>query len=390
MGKLIQKYVFVVSIFLILTFLCTFSAYCQNLDSLKVYVWDFTTNEREFNGLTMNFTEEFEESLSQICTFEILERRNYDWLNARFTSERELANLEDIPANILDSLKLIQANAVFFGLVKDDINEGTITVTVKLLSFDSHLIKRCSVSIRRGLRLDSETRRKAMRDLAEKICLASPSSYQEKNFKFIKASIPVYLASAIWSSLTAIHYQEKADEKWSEIPEITSEERVRAFGEYKRFKTRSNLCYLTASNIALNSLPFCLKVKKNKLRLNKKTYLTGFFFLKSVAFCALAYNSGQMADETKNKFNGTGISEERVSYKGKYETYKEKEKFYYINSFIDILSATEAWLWYDKKNDEKRVGLYLHSPKSPKIYIEHDYANWLLAWQIRIVFNKAF
>jgi len=182
------------------------TAQAQTLDKLIIYVWDFGTRNGEKNELTANLTNEFEEVLIQSKRCVVLERRNYDRLLAQKDNERAILKIEGISPTTLNNLKAHQANTVVFGEVYDDVESGQIKVTVVFQKFDGVKLTQQSILFSRGKRLDAESRKNAMQELARQIygreepIKNNPSSTEKPHFtqntRWFKASVTKVLVNS--------------------------------------------------------------------------------------------------------------------------------------------------------------------------------------------------
>lgn len=144
-------------------------AQTQTLSNLTIYVWDFSTREGRTTDITTNLTKEFEEALIQCRRFQILERRRYDRLLAQKDNEKAILKMEGISLSTLNNLKTIQANAVIFGEVYDDIENGSIKVTIICQTFDGRILFQQSSSFLRGLRFHAPSREAAMQEIVNNL-----------------------------------------------------------------------------------------------------------------------------------------------------------------------------------------------------------------------------
>ena len=136
----------------------------------NVVVWDFATRDGEKNKTTESLTYEFEEALSQNCTYTVLERRKLDRLQAVIENEKALQDVGQLTATGSTELKRLGAGMVVFGEMFDDVESGEVIVTVTFQDFKGKKILIKSGSIRRGLLRDSASRRERMTALAGDIC----------------------------------------------------------------------------------------------------------------------------------------------------------------------------------------------------------------------------
>lgn len=136
----------------------------------NVVVWDFSTRAGEKNTTTQSLTYEFEESLSQNCSYKVLERRNIERLQAVIQNEKALQDIGQITAGGATELKGLGATLVVFGEIFDDVDSGEVIVTVTFQDFKGTKALIKSTSIRRGLLRDSTSRRESMTTLTGGIC----------------------------------------------------------------------------------------------------------------------------------------------------------------------------------------------------------------------------
>lgn len=161
---------------LLLTMLCMLSlitgesVHAQSMNNINVYVWDFGTRDSKKTSLTKNFTEEFEGALIRANCCVILERRNYDRLMAQKNNEIAIMSIEGIAESSVITLKTLEANAVIFGEIYDDVESGEVKITATVQAFDGKNLARENAKISRGRRLDTTSREKIMQELAEKVC----------------------------------------------------------------------------------------------------------------------------------------------------------------------------------------------------------------------------
>jgi hypothetical protein len=169
MQKLVANFRPLISgmLILLLTIIVPLNLTAQS-GKLKVYIWDFTTRDRTRDELTRNFNVEFEEALIQSQYYDILLRRDYDKLFGQKANEKGILSIEGIPEPQLDSLKILQADAIIFGEIYDDIKGGVIRITICLQAFNSKILAQHSTLLRRGLKDDPLNREITMSDLSKK------------------------------------------------------------------------------------------------------------------------------------------------------------------------------------------------------------------------------
>lgn len=159
-------------LFLSVFLLSTFQLTAQK--KLKVYVWDFVDKNGGNNKLVDQLTEEFEEHLVKLKKYTVLYRTKFADLAAHIKNEEAIQELNDIPFEIKRNLKLIGAEAVFFGTVEDNYDSGNIIVRVSLQSFDSEILAIESVEFSRGLKFNDKPRREKMNEVVMKFLKQIP------------------------------------------------------------------------------------------------------------------------------------------------------------------------------------------------------------------------
>ncbi|GAK50697.1 hypothetical protein U14_01930 [Candidatus Moduliflexus flocculans] len=164
-----NKNIVAVSIALVLSLLPSIGQ-AQGRKDFHLYVWDFGTRNGEKNELTDNFTVEFEDALIQANCYSVLERRNYDRLMSQKDNERAIMTVEGISDYSLQNLQVLEANAVIFGEVYDDVQSGEIKITALVQAFDGQKLTTKSVKLSRGKRLDMGSREESMQELARLLC----------------------------------------------------------------------------------------------------------------------------------------------------------------------------------------------------------------------------
>jgi hypothetical protein len=132
----------------------------------SVAVWDFAARDGTKNNTTQSLTEEFEEALEQDKNYAVFDRRNIDRLRAVIDNEKALRNISSADSQ---RLKLLGVSVVAFGVLFDDTESGDASVSVSLEDFTGKLLGKESVSMRRGLLKDHNSRQEKMIELAKKI-----------------------------------------------------------------------------------------------------------------------------------------------------------------------------------------------------------------------------
>ncbi|MBX2989737.1 MAG: hypothetical protein KF749_01065 [Bacteroidetes bacterium] len=158
-------------------------------DSIRCYVWDFTTRSGQRNLITQRFTIEFEEKLAQQGFCRVLERRNFARLIAHRDNETAIHRLDGVSQATLDTLKAYDANTVVFGEVYDDTSSGEYRIAVTFQNFDN-TIKVWSIRMPRGLVNDAGSREKKMEELVENIAKKPrpPDAESERRKSFLRIS----------------------------------------------------------------------------------------------------------------------------------------------------------------------------------------------------------
>jgi len=139
-------------------------SFAQNL-----VVWDFATRDGKKTELAASLTHEFEEALSESRAYVVLERRNFDRLQAVIENEKALQSISQITPAVSREVKQMGVSVVVFGEVFDDVRSGEISVAVTFQDFTGEKLLVKSVLMRRGLALDAASRREKMRDLVRAI-----------------------------------------------------------------------------------------------------------------------------------------------------------------------------------------------------------------------------
>lgn len=143
------------------------TSFAQNL-----VVWDFATRDGKKTEFTASLTDEFEEALSESRAYVVLERRNFDRLQAVIENEKALQSVSQITPAVSREFKQMGVSVVVFGEVFDDVMSGEISIAVTFQDFTGEKLLMKSVLMRRGLALDASSRREKMRDLVRVISSA--------------------------------------------------------------------------------------------------------------------------------------------------------------------------------------------------------------------------
>ena len=131
----------------------------------KVYVAEFQAIRGVSPDLLTSFTNDFELILMEGRQFDVLERRSLDRLVAHARNEMRASTVRELASSTVDLLKRQGAQAVIFGEVDDDKESGEVVIYATLERFDSKKEWKRSVSFRRSLRDDRESRIAALRKL---------------------------------------------------------------------------------------------------------------------------------------------------------------------------------------------------------------------------------
>lgn len=117
----------------------------ESKPSRKVYVWEFQSNIKD-PVLIDNVTDEFETALQATGRYSLIERR----LLGRLMNRRanEVTDMSNLGENDSKLLKGQGAQAVFFGNIFNDVDSGTVRITVTLESFDGSIEWKKAVKMR--------------------------------------------------------------------------------------------------------------------------------------------------------------------------------------------------------------------------------------------------
>jgi len=137
---------FLISLYLVFsgTVFCQIKS-AETKSSRKVYVWEFQSNIKD-PVLIDNVTDEFETALQETGRYSLIERRLLGrLLNRRANEVTDMSNLGDNDSKLL---KGQGAQAVFFGSIFNDVDSGTVRITVTLESFDGSIEWKKAVKMR--------------------------------------------------------------------------------------------------------------------------------------------------------------------------------------------------------------------------------------------------
>ncbi|WP_420209219.1 hypothetical protein [Candidatus Electronema sp. JC] len=138
----------------------------------SVYIWEFGTREGQKTETTRNVTQEFEGAFIRTQCCSVLERRNYDLLMSQRENEQAIMSMEGIADASVNTLKTLEADAVVFGEVYDDVQSGEVKIIVAVQNFAGKSLTSQSVRFSRGKLSDAASREESMKALAEKVCSA--------------------------------------------------------------------------------------------------------------------------------------------------------------------------------------------------------------------------
>lgn len=134
----------------------------------KVYVAEFQGIRGMTRELLTGFTNDFELVLMETGTYEVLERRRLDRLVQHARNEMTATTVRELTTGMSDALKRQGAQGVIFGEIDDDTDSGEIVIYATLERFDSRKEWKRSVSLKRGLKADRESRLDALRKIVKR------------------------------------------------------------------------------------------------------------------------------------------------------------------------------------------------------------------------------
>lgn len=169
---------------ILLSLIFTLQANGQD-SKVKLYVWRFTADKANLDGLADKLTGEFEEALVKSRCFLVLERRDYAALARRAENEKMIGILPELSSQSQTELRIARAQIVVFGKIVHDVESGEFKVTVSFQRFDSTKQSVESIRIKQGVINDAESREQAMKYLVNKIC-----PYKDKDRQAIAGYVP--------------------------------------------------------------------------------------------------------------------------------------------------------------------------------------------------------
>ncbi len=148
------------------------ASHVQAKTDFNAYIWEFGTRSGIRDEATRNITQEFETAFigTQCCT--VLERRNYDRLLKQKENEKAVMSIDGIADASVGTLKSLEAGAVIFGEVYDDVASGEVKVSAVVQDFTGKSLIKKSVRFSRGKLSDAASREESMKSLAEQVCSA--------------------------------------------------------------------------------------------------------------------------------------------------------------------------------------------------------------------------
>lgn len=123
-------------VFIGLFFFSNLNAQSEQTD-LRLYLWDFEDKSGTLNKLSKEITKEFEQEFINQSCFTILERRNIATLRQHITNELTLREVEEIPKELKNKLKLKGADGIILGEIVYDNESANYTIWVNIVIFDS-------------------------------------------------------------------------------------------------------------------------------------------------------------------------------------------------------------------------------------------------------------
>lgn len=158
-----------------------------------VYVWDFTVSGPSIKKIGNQLTNDFETELINSGLYTVLERRRYHRVLAHQNLENEIADVQNLSATSIDSLKAIKAGVVIFGEVKDDIESGEYEVTVTFQSLNEVILRKGSILMKRGLINDNQTRKNAMKALLDRLHQKELMTEKKEQFDIVSKVLSTYM-----------------------------------------------------------------------------------------------------------------------------------------------------------------------------------------------------
>lgn len=163
-----------------------------NNDSV-VYVWDFSVNDPSIKEFGKMLTDDFETELINSGLYTVLERRRFNRLQSHVNLESRIANVQSLSTTSLDSLKAVQAGAVFFGEVYDDIQGGEVKISVTLQNLNGQNLRKGDIAIKRSRIDDPETRKSAMKSLMAVLHGKEAMAAKKEQYELISAVLKTYM-----------------------------------------------------------------------------------------------------------------------------------------------------------------------------------------------------
>ncbi len=158
-----------------------------------VYVWDFSVSDPTLKTVAGMLTNDFETELINSGLYTVLERRRFNRVLAQQDLQDKIAEIQNLPAVSMDSLKAIRAGVVIFGEVKDDIDSGVYEVTVIFQKLNEVILRKGSILIGRGLIADNQTRKKFMKDLVEQVHSKERMAAKKEQYDLVSKILAAYM-----------------------------------------------------------------------------------------------------------------------------------------------------------------------------------------------------
>ncbi|MCI5194561.1 MAG: hypothetical protein D3915_15840 [Candidatus Electrothrix sp. AU1_5] len=189
-----------ISIFLYSVVFFSIASSIQAKTDFNMYIWEFGNRNGMRDETTQNITREFETALigTQCCT--VLERRNYNRLMKQKGNEKAVMSIDGITDASVSTLKNLEAGAVIFGEVYDDVASGEVKVSAVVQDFTGKSLTKQSIRFSRGKLSDAASREENMNALANKLCSAL---VEEKVVKYAKKAeniVAVNYSSAVYKA----------------------------------------------------------------------------------------------------------------------------------------------------------------------------------------------
>ncbi len=163
---------------------------------LRIFVMDFSTNDRQYKVAANAFTDDFETEIIKKEKYNVLLRRGYTQLLQAQQIEREILGISELPDALKDSLEFKKADAVFFGRVVFDEGSGEFELTVRLQPLDVNkpTLKKGQLTFNKGIIDDNNTRKSIARDMVRQLFAKEAVELKEKQLNIIEGKLSTYRA----------------------------------------------------------------------------------------------------------------------------------------------------------------------------------------------------